>query len=184
MIYLSLGVVRKSHVFPIDEKKKIFLGSHQSTTSVFSCRPYTKIVFEMSIQNASETSFPDWKKETCYCQCYREKNICWKTLTNALALVWEGDNAKVLCNVMQVHRWAKHITGLGDISKVNLNQAQLSPVAPNICFSPLDWGGFCYRCNRLPYTLCWYWQNLFWEWDILRSVRYNKVAQYILVLAY
>lgn len=37
-------------------------------------------------------------------------------------MVWKADNAERLCNWMQVHPWAKRVTGLGSISKVHLNQ--------------------------------------------------------------
>lgn len=127
---------------------------------------YTKKkVFEMSIQNASEARFPDWQKETCYWQHYRKKNTCWNTSFSAFAMVWKADNAKRLCNSMQVHPWAKCVTGLGSISKVNLNQTQFSPVAPGISFR--DLGGFWCRCNRV---LCaWSYQNPLCE-GVLRSV--------------
>lgn len=80
-----------------------------------------------------------------------EKNTCWNTSVSAFGMVWKADNTKRLCNLMQVHPWAKCVTGLGNIKKAHLNQTQFSPVAPGICFG--DLGGFWCRCDRFPCAL-------------------------------
>lgn len=128
-------------------KKYLFLESHQSIASVFSCRPDTKKMYlKCQFKNASEASFPDWQKETCYWQHYRNK-IPAET-HQSVPIPWSGKQImqKRLCNLMQVHPWAKLVAGLGNINKVHLNQTHFSPLAPKICFGDLD--GFWYRCNR------------------------------------
>lgn len=138
-----------------------------------------KNVFEMSIQTASETSFPDWQKETCYWRCHRKKNICWKISGNALALVWEADNAKGIYKLMQVHHWARCIEWYQQSTS---KAAKFSPVASNLRFSHSvcvgsGTGVIGSMCSLLILTkpsMC----------VILSSVGYYKVAQHILLLAY
>lgn len=41
---------------------------------------------------------------------------------------------------MQVHPWAKRVTGLGNVNKIHLHQTQFSPV--NLEFASGTWVGF------------------------------------------
>lgn len=71
----SLGVVRNPHAFPTEKEK-----------SMCPCRPYTKNVFEMSVQKVLETGFPDWQRETHYWHCYQEKKCLLKSIGHYLCL--------------------------------------------------------------------------------------------------
>lgn len=142
-----------------------------------SCLPYRRVenMYFLNITNQLLQSFPadltEKKKKYLKCQFKMlqrqvfltgrrrlvtdsttgKKKFCWNASFNAFAMVWKADNAKRLCNSMQVHPRVKHVTGLGNTNKVHLKQTQFPPAAPGICFRGL--GGFWCRCNRVPCAL-------------------------------
>lgn len=140
-------------------------GTNQLLQSFPADLTQKKMYLKCQFKNASEASFPDWQKETCYWQHYRNK-IPAET-HQSVPIPWSGKQImqKRLCNLMQVHPWAKLVTGLGNINKVHLNQTTSHPL--HLKSASGIWMGFGTGVtgSHVP----WSWQNPSCE-GVLRSV--------------